>query len=142
MSLYAIHMAVKVALVQTIAAMVESIPEKDIRVGISLAAIVVNFHATRWEFYRTVEIQDNYWKSVIFNTISIFTEILSLYSTFSMLAPKWLPWYGFVIICVVTTLIRGRDKLRLVFIWSYQKALAMKMYVIEKFSMLPTDATV
>lgn len=123
-------------LVQTIAQMTKFTSENKIRMGISLASLLVNFFAALWTFSLPNDIQQNHWKVVVFNIVFIITGILPPYSAFSMLVPHWLTWYGFAIICCVVTFVKGYNILEIMYTCSSQKVNVATKYVIEKFTLL------
>nr|GEZ07638.1 S-adenosyl-L-methionine-dependent methyltransferases superfamily protein [Tanacetum cinerariifolium] len=134
---YITYLTVYGIVLQTIAQRADkSADENNIRLGITLGAIVVNLAADLWALTLTDDIPHNHWKIIVFKIVFIFTGILSPYAAFSMLAPDWFTWYVFVIICTVITLYKCCNVLKSTFIWAYEKVVDATHYLIGKLSEL------
>ncbi|KAI3800453.1 hypothetical protein L1987_28544 [Smallanthus sonchifolius] len=116
--------------------MIEPTREDNIRMGICLATLAMNFVALLSVFSQTGDTQHIDWKTIMFK----LTGILSPYFAFSILLPKWFTWPGLAIICTIVIYIEGYNILQIVYNRCCQTIDFAKNYVIAKFKKISRDS--
>ncbi|KAI3741184.1 hypothetical protein L1987_58851 [Smallanthus sonchifolius] len=135
-ALYGIFVGIMAILVGTSVQMTKSTQENKIHMAFCLATLVMNFVTLLSVFSQKDDIHHKGLKTIIFKVIFIFTGILSPYLAFCLLLPEWFTWFGFVIICIIVTIIKGHNIMKFIITWPYQKLAITIKYVIAKFSVL------
>nr|GEZ21377.1 hypothetical protein [Tanacetum cinerariifolium] len=73
-------------------------------------------------------------KVIIFGIALNFAKLLCFYLLLCILKPKWLSWYGFVIVCIIATAYTFSNELKTKFTWCCEKGNRVINYVIDKVS--------